>query len=123
MHLIWMTLIGFVAGLIAKVITPGAGPSGFFLTAALGIGGSLTATYLRRSWACTNRANRPVSLEPSSGRPCCCWDITSSPKSKHALLSDEITTDFGRGSLLFQVAAGGNAANAPDRLHQAAQSM
>ena len=46
MHLIWTILIGFVAGLIAKAITPGAGPGGFFLTAALGIGGSLAATYL-----------------------------------------------------------------------------
>ena len=34
------------AGMIAKAITPGAGPGGFFLTAALGIGGSLAATYL-----------------------------------------------------------------------------
>ena len=32
--------------MIAKMITPGAGPSGFFLTAALGIAGSLGATYL-----------------------------------------------------------------------------
>jgi uncharacterized membrane protein YeaQ/YmgE (transglycosylase-associated protein family) len=46
MHLIWTILIGFVAGLIAKAITPGSGPGGFFLTAALGIGGSLAATYL-----------------------------------------------------------------------------
>lgn len=46
MHLIWTILIGFVAGVVAKMITPGAGPGGFFLTAALGIGGSLTATYL-----------------------------------------------------------------------------
>jgi len=46
MHLIWTIIIGFVAGLIAKAITPGAGPSGFFLTAALGIGGSLGATYI-----------------------------------------------------------------------------
>ncbi len=46
MHLIWTILIGFVAGLIAKAITPGTGPGGFFLTAALGIGGSLAATYL-----------------------------------------------------------------------------
>ena len=48
MELIWTILIGFVAGLIAKVLTPGAGPGGFFLTAALGIGGSLAATYLGR---------------------------------------------------------------------------
>jgi len=46
MHLIWTILIGSVAGLIAKAITPGTGPVGFFLTAALGIGGSLSATYL-----------------------------------------------------------------------------
>lgn len=48
MELIWTILIGFVAGLIAKMLTPGSGPSGFFLTAALGIGGSLAATYLGR---------------------------------------------------------------------------
>lgn len=46
MHLIWTILIGFVAGLIAKALTPGAGPSGFFLTSVLGIAGSLIATYL-----------------------------------------------------------------------------
>lgn len=46
MHLIWTILIGFVCGLIAKAITPGTGPSGFWLTAALGIAGSIAATYL-----------------------------------------------------------------------------
>ena len=46
MHLIWTILIGFVAGLIAKALTPGAGPSGFFMTAVLGIAGALAATYL-----------------------------------------------------------------------------
>jgi len=46
MHLIWTILIGFVAGVVAKFLTPGRGPSGFFLTAALGIGGSLAATFL-----------------------------------------------------------------------------
>ena len=46
MHLIWTILIGFVAGLVAKVLTPGGGPGGFFITAALGIGGSLAATFL-----------------------------------------------------------------------------
>lgn len=45
MHIVWTILIGFVAGLIAKAITPGTGPSGFFLTSALGIGGSIAATY------------------------------------------------------------------------------
>lgn len=46
LHLIWTILIGFVAGLIAKAVTPGAGPSGFILTSVLGIAGSLAATYL-----------------------------------------------------------------------------
>lgn len=46
MHLIWIILIGFVCGLIAKALTPGAGPSGFWLTAALGIAGSIAATYI-----------------------------------------------------------------------------
>ena len=46
MHLIWTLLIGFVAGLIAKSLMSGKGPSGFFLTAALGIAGSVAATFL-----------------------------------------------------------------------------
>jgi uncharacterized membrane protein YeaQ/YmgE (transglycosylase-associated protein family) len=47
-ELAWIILIGFVAGLVAKMLTPGSGPRGFLLTAALGIGGSLAATYLGR---------------------------------------------------------------------------
>ena len=46
MHLIWTIVIGFVAGLIAKLLAPGTGPSGFFLTAALGIAGALIATFV-----------------------------------------------------------------------------
>lgn len=46
MHLIWVVLIGFLAGLVARMLTPGRGPSGFFLTAGLGIVGSLAATFL-----------------------------------------------------------------------------
>lgn len=48
MDLIWTILIGFVAGLVAKMLAPGGGPGGFFITAALGIGGSLAATFLGR---------------------------------------------------------------------------
>ena len=49
MHLVWTILIGFVAGLVAKLLAPGTGPSGFFLTAALGIAGALIATYVGES--------------------------------------------------------------------------
>ena len=48
MQIIWTILIGFVAGLVAKMLTPGTGPGGFFLTAALGIAGSIVATYAGR---------------------------------------------------------------------------
>ena len=46
MHWVWTVLIGFVAGLIARTVTPGTGPTGFWLTAILGIGGALAATFL-----------------------------------------------------------------------------
>jgi uncharacterized membrane protein YeaQ/YmgE (transglycosylase-associated protein family) len=46
MHIIWTILIGFVAGLIARTLTPGNQTMGFFLTAAIGIAGSLIATYV-----------------------------------------------------------------------------
>jgi uncharacterized membrane protein YeaQ/YmgE (transglycosylase-associated protein family) len=46
MHWVWTILIGFVAGLIAKAVTPGAGPAGFWLTAILGIAGAIAATFI-----------------------------------------------------------------------------
>ena len=46
MHIIWTILIGFLAGLVAKMLTPGRDPSGFFITAVIGIAGSLAATYI-----------------------------------------------------------------------------
>ena len=50
MDLLWTILIGFVVGLIAKFVTHGPGPQGFFLTAALGIAGSIVATYVGRAF-------------------------------------------------------------------------
>ena len=49
MSIIWAILIGFVVGIVAKMLTPGRDPSGFFITAAIGIAGSLTATFLGRA--------------------------------------------------------------------------
>ena len=47
MTLLWTIVIGFVAGVIAKFIMPGDNePSGFILTAILGIIGAFVATYL-----------------------------------------------------------------------------
>ena len=48
MGIIWAIIIGLVAGVIAKLIVPGSRnePSGFVLTAVLGIVGAIVATYL-----------------------------------------------------------------------------
>ena len=45
MSIIWTILIGFVVGLLAKMLTPGRDPAGFFITAAIGIAGSMLATF------------------------------------------------------------------------------
>jgi uncharacterized membrane protein YeaQ/YmgE (transglycosylase-associated protein family) len=45
--IIWTIIIGFVAGIIAKLITPGKNePSGFILTTILGIVGAFLATWI-----------------------------------------------------------------------------
>ena len=47
MEILWLIIIGFVAGLIAKIIMPGKNePRGFILTTLLGIAGAFLATYL-----------------------------------------------------------------------------
>jgi len=48
MSIIWTIIIGFVAGIVAKFLHPGSSnePSGFILTAVLGIVGAFVATYL-----------------------------------------------------------------------------
>ena len=40
MHLLYVVIIGFLAGLIAKALMPGKDPGGFIMTTLLGIGGS-----------------------------------------------------------------------------------
>ena len=46
MHLIYVVVIGFVVGLIAKVIMPGKDAGGFVMTTLLGIGGSWVGSLL-----------------------------------------------------------------------------
>ena len=47
MHIVWVIIIGFVAGIVARLLAPGANnPSGFILTTLLGIAGAFVATYL-----------------------------------------------------------------------------
>lgn len=50
MSILWTILIGFVAGLLAKMLFPGdREPSGFILTTVLGIVGAVVANYLGRA--------------------------------------------------------------------------
>jgi len=47
LHYLWIAIIGFFAGLVAKWLHPGPKePSGFILTTILGIVGAFVATYL-----------------------------------------------------------------------------
>jgi uncharacterized membrane protein YeaQ/YmgE (transglycosylase-associated protein family) len=47
MDILWTIIIGFVAGVVAKFLMPGKNePSGFVLTAILGIVGAFLASYL-----------------------------------------------------------------------------
>jgi uncharacterized membrane protein YeaQ/YmgE (transglycosylase-associated protein family) len=44
---IWIIVVGFVAGIIARLLSPGSNnPTGFILTTALGIAGAFLATFI-----------------------------------------------------------------------------
>jgi uncharacterized membrane protein YeaQ/YmgE (transglycosylase-associated protein family) len=47
MNIVWMIIIGFVAGLVARFLAPGPNnPAGFILTTLLGIAGAFIATFI-----------------------------------------------------------------------------
>ena len=46
MHIIWTIIAGFIVGIVAKFIHPGKESMGFIMTAVLGIGGSVFATFI-----------------------------------------------------------------------------
>ena len=47
MYILWNILIGFLAGLIARLLSPGPNnPRGFILTTILGVLGAVAATWL-----------------------------------------------------------------------------
>jgi uncharacterized membrane protein YeaQ/YmgE (transglycosylase-associated protein family) len=46
-NIIWVIVIGFLAGILARIFSPGPNnPSGFILTTVLGIAGAFLATML-----------------------------------------------------------------------------
>lgn len=47
MDILWIILIGFVAGLVARLIMPGPNkPMGFVVTTVLGIAGAFLSTFI-----------------------------------------------------------------------------
>jgi uncharacterized membrane protein YeaQ/YmgE (transglycosylase-associated protein family) len=48
LHLLWVIIIGLVAGAAAKLLMPGKDPGGFIITIVLGVVGALVATFLGR---------------------------------------------------------------------------
>ena len=46
MNLIWIAIIGLIAGALAKFIMPGKDPGGIWITMALGVAGAFVANFL-----------------------------------------------------------------------------
>jgi uncharacterized membrane protein YeaQ/YmgE (transglycosylase-associated protein family) len=46
---IWAIIVGFFVGLIARFLMPGKDPKGFFVTALIGIMGSVLAYWIGRA--------------------------------------------------------------------------
>ena len=47
MNILWVIIIGFVAGIVARLLAPGPNnPAGFILTTILGIAGAFVATFI-----------------------------------------------------------------------------
>jgi len=48
--LLWIVVVGFVAGIIARMLSPGPNnPTGFVLTVVLGVAGAFLATFVGQS--------------------------------------------------------------------------
>jgi uncharacterized membrane protein YeaQ/YmgE (transglycosylase-associated protein family) len=55
LHLLGQALFGLVVGVIAKLVFPGPDPGGVFLTAVLGLIGSMIGTFVGRAlWGGSN---------------------------------------------------------------------
>ena len=48
LHVIWSIIVGFVAGLLARAVTPGADQMGLIATTIVGIVGSLIGGFIGR---------------------------------------------------------------------------
>ena len=46
MHYLWMAIVGFIVGLVARAVLPGTQALGIVLTSLLGIAGALLAGFI-----------------------------------------------------------------------------
>lgn len=84
MSIIWTIIIGFVAGVIAKFITPGPNePSGFILTTILGIVGAFVATWLGQTlgWYAPNEGAGLIGAVVGAIIVLVIWGMISSRRS------------------------------------------
>ena len=49
MHFVYVVIIGFLIGFVAKLLMPGRDPGGIFITMLLGVAGSFVAGFLGRA--------------------------------------------------------------------------
>lgn len=61
MTLLWMIIVGFVIGLVARFLMPGRDPAGFIMTIVLGIAGSLLSGFLGQAMG-LYRAGEPAGF-------------------------------------------------------------
>ena len=64
MSWLWLILIGFIAGLIARALKPGDDKMGFIMTTLIGIAGSLAAGWVGREMGWYG-ANEPAGFVAS----------------------------------------------------------
>ena len=92
--MLWIIIVGFVAGILARLIAPGPNnPTGFILTIVLGVVGAFLATFIGQAigWyqadqgagivaATARRGGRAVHLAPAG-------DLGPGRRSRHARLA------------------------------------
>ncbi len=85
MNLIWTIVIGFIAGIIAKVIMPGPNePSGFITTTLLGIGGAFVATFLGQTlgWYRADQSAGLIGAVVGAIVVLVVWGMVSAPRQR-----------------------------------------
>ena len=71
--IIWIIVVGFIAGIIARMLSPGPNnPSGFILTTVLGIAGAFWRHGSARRSASIAPSMEPATSPPPSARWWCC---------------------------------------------------